>query len=84
MCGPDCPGHCVTRAVTAQLEGQEEGAACEAWEPAQIHPMAGMLKDCAAFGEFTVNTQKREELELNIMVQQDGLKQSLSKSCFPT
>lgn len=73
----------MARAVTAQREGHKQGAACEAREPAQIHPMAGVLKDGAAFGEFTVSTHKRE-LELNVMVLQDGLKQSLSKSCFPT
>lgn len=60
MCGPDCPRHPVAWAVTAQREGHKQGAASEAREPAQIHPMAGMLKDCAAFGEFTVNTQKRK------------------------
>lgn len=58
--GPDCPRHCVARAVTAQREGHKQGAACEAREPAQIHPMAGVLKDGAAFGEFTVSTHKRE------------------------
>lgn len=52
----------MARAVTAQREGHKQGAESEAREPAQIHPMAGMLKDCSAFGEFTVNTQKREAI----------------------
>lgn len=43
-----------------QCEGHKQRAACEAQEPAQIHPTAGMLKDSAALGEFTVSTHKRE------------------------
>lgn len=37
-------------------------------------------KICAAFGEFTEKAHKRErEFELNIIVLQDGLKQSVSE-----